>query len=76
MYQAVKQVQPLPDYKLKLAFSNNEIKTFDMKPYLDKGIFKQLKNEAEFYSVKVSFDSISWSNGADIDPEILYEEGY
>lgn len=76
MYQAVKKVQPLPDYKLKLAFANNEIKTFDMKPYLDKGVFKQLKNETEFNSVKVSFDSISWSNGADIDPEILYKYGY
>ena len=44
-----------------------------MKPYLDKGIFKELKDENKFKSVRVSFDSIEWCNQADIDPEVLYE---
>ena len=29
-----------------------------MKPYLDKGIFKELKDEDKFILVRVSFDSI------------------
>lgn len=45
-----------------------------MKPYLDKGIFKELKDEKKFRSVRVSFDSIEWSNQADIDPEVLYKK--
>lgn len=45
-----------------------------MKPYLNFGIYKDLKNEMIFNSVKISFDSIEWSNEADIDPEVLYEE--
>lgn len=74
MYLAVKDVKTMNDYQLLLTFENGEKKVFDMKPYLDKGIFKELKDEKKFRSVRVSFDSIQWSNQADIDPEVLYEK--
>ena len=45
-----------------------------MKPYLDKGIYKELKDENKFKTVRISFDSIEWCNNADIDPEFLYEK--
>lgn len=73
MYLAVVEVKPLDDYKLELTFENREIRIFDMKPYLDKGIYKELKDKSKFKSVRVSFDSIEWCNQADIDPEFLYE---
>lgn len=38
------KVEPLKDYKLLLTFSNNEKKIKDMKTYLNKGVFKKLKN--------------------------------
>lgn len=53
---------------------NKEVRLFDMNPYLDKGIFRKLKNENIFNAVKVSFDSIEWPNEADIDPKTLYED--
>ncbi|HOD39559.1 MAG TPA: DUF2442 domain-containing protein [Candidatus Wallbacteria bacterium] len=74
MYPSVKSVKALANYTLLLSFDNNEVKIFDMKPYLDKGIFKKLKDEEIFKSVKISFDTIEWPNGADICPEILYDE--
>ncbi|MGL5329167.1 MAG: DUF2442 domain-containing protein [Peptostreptococcaceae bacterium] len=74
MYLAVKEVKPIENYKLILTFENNEVRLFDMNPYLDKGIFQELKNENIFNAVKVSFDSIEWPNEADIDPETLYED--
>lgn len=74
MYLAVKEVKPIENYKLILTFENNEVKIFDMSPYLDKGIFQELKDENIFNAVKVSFDSIEWPNEADIDPETLYED--
>ena len=58
MYLAVKEVKPIDNYKLILTFENNEVKIFDMIPYLDKGIFQELKDENLFKAVKVSFDSI------------------
>ena len=74
MYLAVKEVKPIDNYKLILTFENNEVKIFDMIPYLDKGIFQELKDENLFKAVKVSCDSIEWPNEADIDPETLYED--
>ena len=74
MYLAIIDVKPLENYKLLLTFENNEKKIFDMKPYLDKGIFSELKDEKKFRSVRVSFDSIEWCNQADLDPEFLYDK--
>jgi hypothetical protein len=45
-----------------------------MNPYLEIGIFKELRDVSLFNSVRVSFDTIEWDNEADIDPEILYKE--
>ena len=74
MYISVKSVRPLSEYQLLLTFENGEKKIFDMKPYLDKGIYKELKDENKFKTVRISFDSIEWCNNADIDPEFLYEK--
>ena len=74
VYLAVIKVRPLDDYKLELTFKNDEVRLFDMKPYLEKGIYKELKDENKFKTVRISFDSIEWCNKADIDPEFLYEK--
>jgi hypothetical protein len=75
LYLSVKKVKPLSNYKLELTFENKEIKIVDVKPYLDTGLFKTLKDEKFFNLVKVSYDSIEWPNGVDLDPEVLYEKG-
>ena len=72
-YHAVKKVKPLDDYKLLLTFSNGEDRLFDAKPFLDKGIFRELLDIKKFNSVRISFDTIQWKNNADIDPESLYQ---
>ena len=74
MYLAVKDVKTIDDYKLILTFEDDSVRIFDMKPLLGKVVFKELKDEKLFKTVKVSFDSIEWPNEADIDPETLYED--
>ena len=74
MYLAVKDVKTIDDYKLILTFEDESVRIFDMKPLLGKGVFKELKDEKLFKTVKVSFDSIEWANGIDVDPETLYED--
>ena len=69
-------VQPLKNYLLQLTFKTGEQKIFDMKPYLDLGIFKDLKNEVMFNTASISFNTVEWANKADIDPEILYQDSY
>lgn len=74
MYKSVVKVKPLSDYILLLIFDNNEVREFDVTPYLDLGIFSELRDLSVFNSVKISFDTVEWINGADLDPEVLYEE--
>ena len=74
MYLAVVHVEPSLHFHLILTFENGEKRLFNMSPYLNLGIFKELNDIAKFNAVKVSFDSIEWENGADMDPEILYTE--
>jgi hypothetical protein len=73
MYLAVKDVVPVKDYQLILTFENGEKRKFDMRPYLETGIFKELKDEAQFNTVHLSFDTVEWNNEADLDPEDLYK---
>jgi hypothetical protein len=75
MYLSVNNVKALNDYKLELTFENREIKIFDVKPYLDTGVFTALRDENFFKRVKVSFDTIELPDGIDLDPEVLYEKG-
>ena len=74
MRPRVKDVKPIDDYKLILTFTNDEVKIFDVTPYLDKGFFKQLKDKSYFKSVKPFMDSIQWKNGQDFCPDTLYIE--
>jgi len=74
MYLSVNKVKPLSGYRLELTFENKEIKIFDVKPYLDTGLFRTLKDDNYFKMVKVSYDTIEWPNGVDLDPEVLYEK--
>jgi len=76
MYLAIKNVKPQDNYLLLLTFENGEKRLFDMKPYLNVGIFKELKDPGLFKTVKTSFDSIEWANKADFDPEILYQKSH
>jgi hypothetical protein len=72
MYLAVIEVIPLDNYLLLLTFENREKRQFDVKPYLDFGIFRELKDLKLFNTVKTNFDTIEWENEADFDPELLY----
>ena len=75
MNPRVIDVKPISkDYTLTLTFENNEIGIFDVKPYLEIGIFKELKDTSLFNSVKPFMGSIQWINGQDFFPDTLYME--
>jgi hypothetical protein len=74
MNPRVQDVKPRPDYTLTLTFTNGEIRSFDVKPYLDIGIFKELKDLSLFNSVRPFLGSIQWKNGQDLCPDTLYLE--
>ncbi|MCF8037902.1 MAG: DUF2442 domain-containing protein [Desulfohalobiaceae bacterium] len=74
MYPSVKNVVPTEDYLLSIDFDNGERRILDMKPYLDFGIFQRLKERNAFNRVRVSFDTIEWDSGIDLDPEFVYNK--
>lgn len=74
MYAGVIDAKPLENYTLLLTFDNNEKRICNVTPYLEKGICAQLRDLKTFKTVRVEFDSVAWANGADIDPEVLYED--
>lgn len=74
MNPRIKEVHPSDDYTLSIIFDNNGERVFDVKPYLDKGIFKHLKDRRIFNSVKPVLGSIQWINGLDFCPDTLYLE--
>lgn len=74
MYPSVTKVTAEKDYQVVVEFDNEERGVLDMRPYLDFGVFKKLVDPDVFRSVKVSFDTVEWANGVDLDPEFVYEK--
>jgi len=65
------KVVPKDDFMLELTLSDLSKKTFDVKPFMNLGKFQELKDLDLFKKVRISFDSVEWPNGVDIDPELL-----
>jgi hypothetical protein len=72
--ESVVSVIPKESFKLELKFNTGEIRLFDAKPYLEKGVFKKLKDEALFKQAYVAFDTVCWPGNLDIAPETLYDK--
>jgi hypothetical protein len=70
----VSKVEALPDYRMRLWFENNEVRLFDLRPYLERGVFKQLKSVSAFLQVRVTAGSIEWPCGVDLSYDTLYVE--
>ena len=74
MYIGIIAVAPQENYVLRLIFENGEHRYLDMKPYLHRGVFKELADKDMFNTAYVSFDTVAWKNKVDLAPESLYEK--
>lgn len=71
----ITSVKPLYDFVVELEFSDGLKKEIDLDVYLHGEIFEPLRNDPQlFRSVRIAEGerTISWPNGADIDPYTLY----
>lgn len=71
----VLKVEPLKPLMLKITFSSNEVKYFDMAPYCNSDFFSELKNWNYFKLVKPSNRTVEWPHEQDIATETLFLEG-
>ncbi len=81
MHPRVKGVEVLPPYGLRLTFRDGSSGTVDGSSWLrgpDDGVFAPLRDPAFFAQVYVDHDAgtIAWPNGADVDPDTLYEKAH
>jgi len=68
----VTSVEVLKSYQLKITFEGGEQRQFDAAPYLEKGVFNQLKDKALFDLAYVQWDTVCWPGELDISPDTLY----
>lgn len=74
MYPSVRKVTAAENYRIVVEFDNDESGVLDMGPYLGFGVFNKLKEPGIFDTVRVSFDTVEWVNGIDLDPKFVYEK--
>jgi hypothetical protein len=72
MNPRVISVSAIENFKLDLGFSNGEQREFDVTPYLEIGIFRELRDPKYFSLVRVSLGTVEWPNGQDFCPDTLY----
>lgn len=74
MYWDVKAVKPLSDFRIYVEVENGSKGVFDLKPYLDHGVFRELRDVHYFNQVGILFGAVTWPNEQDIAPETLLAE--
>lgn len=74
MYWDAKLVKPLSDYRIYVEVADGHRRIFDMKPYLDRGVFRELRDVNYFNQVFILFGAVTWPNEQDIAPETLHAE--
>ena len=65
-------VRPIESYCIDVRLRDGSTGVFDLKPYLTKGVFRELNDPAYFNQVGIQFGAVTWPNGQDISPETLH----
>ncbi len=74
MYWDVKLVKPLSNYRIYVEIEDGRSGIFDLKPYLDRGVFRELREVNYFNQVGILLGAVTWPNDQDIAPETLISE--
>ena len=62
MNPRAKEVEALPEYKLRVQFSNNKLGIYDCSHLLDFGDFKEFRDDGYFRRVTAVDGSVCWPN--------------
>jgi hypothetical protein len=74
MYWDAIRVVALNDYRIYVEIADGRRGIFDLKPYLERGLFRELRDESYFRQAGVHFGAVTWPHGQDIAPEVLLAE--
>lgn len=75
MVPDVVTVIPRAPYIVRVVFADGEVRDVDIEPLLDGQVFAPLRDPDEFAKAFVDPEThtLAWPNGADLDPDILYD---
>lgn len=71
----VKCIEVEESYVLIVTFETGERQRFDASPYLDFGVFQELRDEELFAHACAERWGVSWPGGQDLSRDTLYLEG-
>jgi hypothetical protein len=72
----IRSVEPLDRFRVRLGFTDGSSGEVDLEPYLRGPIFEPLVDDPNLFAavrVDPECETIVWPNGADMDPDVLYE---
>ena len=64
-------VKPLSEHRIYVALADGRRGLFDMTPYLDHGVFRELRDPDYFNLVAIQLGAVTWPHAQDIAPETL-----
>jgi hypothetical protein len=67
----VLSVEPLENYKLRLILSDGRKGVFDVSPYLDMEVFRELKDSRYFRRAYIEYGTVMWPHKQDIAPDTI-----
>ncbi len=67
-------VEATENHKLRVLLSNDKRGIFDVSPYLNKGIFRELRAPQYFRRVRVACGGVEWPHGQDFSAETIEYE--
>lgn len=67
----VVSAEPINGYRLRIRLSNGKTGVFDVSPYLDKGVFTELRDPQYFRRVRVAFGGVMWPHEQDFSAETV-----
>lgn len=75
MLKDIVSASPLNGYRLQIRYEDGVEGVVDLSGLLSfRGVFEPLKDPSFFSQVRVDAElgTVTWPNGADIDPDVLY----
>lgn len=65
---------PLESFHARVLFSDGTERVINLWPYVNHGgVFEAIRSDPAFFrQMSVENGAITWPNGADVDPDVLY----